>query len=306
MSFGKIIYRVCVILEARILVETLTGPFVIGVTIGFIYLLMAAGLSLIYGILHILNLAHGELYMIAAFFAFYLPIWFGINIISAVIISILLVTLLAILLEKAVLWPLRNDFLRVVLGIVGVQLILQGIVVGVSSGTGEKYVMFPIRGAVHLLGTSISFQGITIICVSFIVMVGLYLFLKFSKHGQAMFALEQNSEGAAIQGINLSHIRILAIAIAGSLAGLAGWAAGTLYSITPHMGLEPLMKGLTIVLLGGIGSLTGTVIAAFGVGLLESYIATFIARDVADMAVFLVLILTLYLRPGGLLGHALE
>lgn len=72
------------------------------------------------------------------------------------------------------------------------------------------------------------------------------------------------------------------------------------------MGLEPLMKGLTIVLLGGIGSLTGTIIAAFAIGLLESFITTFIARDVASMAVFFVLILTLYLKPGGLLGHVAE
>lgn len=286
--------------------EAILGPFVIGVTVGFIYLLMAAGLSLIYGILHILNLTHGELYMVAAFVAFSLPLEFGVNIIIAVIISIILVTSLAILFEKLVLWPLRNDFLRVVLGIVGVQLILQGLAVMATHGAGEKYVMFPIRGAVRILGTSISYQGLTIICVGLLVMVGLFLFLRLSKHGQAMYALEQDSEGAAMQGVNLIHIRILAMGIAGGLAAIAGWAAGTQYNITPHMGLEPLMKGLTIVLLGGIGSLTGTIIAAFGIGLLESYIATFVARDVADMAVFLVLILTLYLRPGGLLGHALE
>jgi branched-chain amino acid transport system permease protein len=137
-------------------------------------------------------------------------------------------------------------------------------------------------------------------------MVALYFFLRLSKHGQAMYALEQDSEGATIQGVNVMHIRLLAMGIAGGLAALSGWAAGTLYSLTPLMGFEPLMKGLTIVLLGGIGSLTGTVIAAFGIGMLESFIATFVARDVASMAVFLVLILTLYLRPGGLLGHALE
>lgn len=281
------------------------GPFVIGVQVGFIYLLMAAGLSLIYGILRILNLAHGELYMIAAYVAFFLP-RLGANIIIAVIISIITVVLLGLLLEKVVLWPLRNDVLRVVLGIVGVQLILQGIASMIGYGTGEKYVMFPIRGAIHILGASVSYQGLTIICVGAIVMGALYFFLKLSKHGQAMYALEQDSEGATIQGVNVLHIRVLAMAIACGLAALSGWAAGTLYSLTPLMGLEPLMKGLTIVLLGGIGSLTGTVIAAFGIGLLESFITTFIARDVASMAVFFVLILTLYLRPGGLLGHAEE
>jgi branched-chain amino acid transport system permease protein len=286
--------------------ETILGAFVIGVTVGFIYLLMGAGLSLIYGILRILNLAHGEFYMIAAFVAFFLPREFGTHVIIAVIISIIVVVLLGLLLEKVVLWPLRNDLLRVVLGIVGVQLILQGTASIISYGTGEKYVMFPIRGAVHVLGTSISYQGLTIICVGGIVMVALYFFLRLSKHGQAMYALEQDSEGATIQGVNVMHIRLLAMGIAGGLAALSGWAAGTLYSLTPLMGFEPLMKGLTIVLLGGIGSLTGTVIAAFGIGMLESFIATFVARDVASMAVFLVLILTLYLRPGGLLGHALE
>ncbi len=286
--------------------QTILGPLVIGVTMGFIYLLMGAGLSLIYGILRILNLAHGEFYMIAAYTAFFLPRVLGVNIIVAVILSIVFVVGLGLLLEKAVLWPLRNNVLRVVLGIVGVQLILQGIGSVVGYGTGEKYVMFPIRGAVHVLGTSISYQGLTIICVGMIVMVALHLFLRLSKHGQAMFALEQDSEGATIQGINVMHIRALAMAIACGLAAISGWAAGTLYSLTPLMGLEPLMKGLTIVLLGGIGSLTGTVIAAFGIGLLESFITTFVARDVASMAVFFVLILTLYLKPGGLLGHVAE
>lgn len=270
---------------------------------GFIYFLMAAGLSLIYGILHILNLAHGELYMVSALVAFYLPRLLGIDIITAVAISIALVALLAVLIEKLILWPLRDDTLRVVLGIVGVQLIIQGLAVMASSGTGEKYLMFPVRGDVHILGAFVSYQALTIIGIGLIVMVGLSLFLKLSKHGQAMHALEQDAEGAAIQGINVTNIRILAMGIAGGLAALAGWAAGTLYTISPLMGLEPLMKGLTIVLLGGIGSVAGTVIAAFAIGMLESYIATFVASDVANMAVFLVLILTLYLRPGGLLGH---
>jgi len=285
---------------------TLLGPFVVGVTMGFIYLLMGAGLSLIYGILRILNLAHGEFYMIAAYTAFFLPRVLGVNIIVAVLLSVIFVVVLGFLLEKIVLWPLRNNVLRVVLGIVGVQLILQGIASIVGYGTGEKYVMFPIRGAIHVLGTSISYQGLTIICVGVVVMIALYLFLRLSKHGQAMYALEQDPEGATIQGINAMHIRVLAMAIACALAAISGWAAGTLYSLTPLMGLEPLMKGLTIVLLGGIGSFVGTIIAAFGIGLLESFVTTFIARDVASMAVFFVLILTLYLKPGGLLGHALE
>lgn len=212
--------------------ENIVGPFVIGVQVGFIYLLMAAGLSLIYGILRILNLAHGELYMIAAYVAFFLP-RLGANIIIAVIISIITVVLLGLLLEKVVLWPLRNDVLRVVLGIVGVQLILQGIASMIGYGTGEKYVMFPIRGAIHILGASVSYQGLTIICVGAIVMGALYFFLKLSKHGQAMYALEQDSEGATIQGVNVLHIRVLAMAIACGLAALSGWAAGTLYSLTP-------------------------------------------------------------------------
>jgi branched-chain amino acid transport system permease protein len=286
--------------------QTILGPLVIGVTMGFIYLLMGAGLSLIYGILRILNLAHGEFYMIAAYTAFFMPQVLGVNIITAVILSVIFVILLGLLLEKVVLWPLRHNVLRVVLGIVGVQLILQGVASIVGYGTGEKYVMFPIRGAIHVLGTSVSYQGVTIVCVGAVVMSALCLFLRFSKHGQAMYALEQDSEGATIQGINVMHIRVLAMAIACGLAALSGWAAGTLYSLTPLMGLEPLMKGLTIVLLGGIGSLTGTVIAAFAIGLLESFITTFIARDVASMAVFFVLILTLYLKPGGLLGHVAE
>jgi len=282
------------------------GPVVIGVTMGFIYLLMGAGLSLIYGILRILNLAHGEFYMIAAYTAFFLPQMLGLNIVTAVILSIFFVILLGIFLEKGVLWPLRHNLLRVVLGIVGVQLILQGVASFVGYGTGEKYLMFPIKGTVQVLGTTISYQMISIICVGVLIMSALFLFLRFSKHGQAMYALEQDSEGATIQGINVRHIRVLAMVIACGLAALSGWAAGTLYSLTPHMGLEPLLKGLTIVLLGGIGSLPGTIIAAFAMGLLESFITTFIARDIASMAVFFVLILTLYLKPGGLLGHVTE
>jgi len=283
-----------------------TQAFIFALTTSFIYMLMAVGLTLIYGILHILNLAHGELYMVAANVTFFLLHDLGFNLSTAAVISIIIVCLMAIVIEKGLLWPLRDSFLRVVLGIVGVQLVLMGSVLLIFGKYAEKYVSFPIAGNLQILGTPVSYHRLTIIGIAGVLMTGLYLFLKFSKHGQAMYALEQNSEGAALQGINVARIRLLAMGIAGVLAAVAGIAAGTLTTITHTMGGIPLIYGLTIVLLGGIGSVPGCIIGAFIIGFIETYLSIYTDIHITSMVIFMILILILYFRPGGLLGHELK
>lgn len=280
--------------------------FVYAVTMSFIYMLMSVGLTLIYGILHILNLAHGELYMAAATITFFLVHELGFSLLMSAVVALVFVCILAIVLEKFLLWPLRDSFLRVVLGIVGVQLVLMGSALIAFGKYAEKYVSFPIPGNFHILGAAISYHRLGIIGISAVLMTGLYLFLKFSKHGQAMYALEQDSEGAVLQGVNVARLRLLAMAIAGALAGVAGIAAGTLTTITHTMGATPLVYGLTIVLLGGIGSVPGCIIGAFIIGFVETYLGIYANMHIASMAVFIILILILYLRPGGLLGHELS
>ncbi len=280
--------------------------FIYAVTTSFIYMLMAVGLTLIYGILHILNLAHGELYMAAATITFFLVHELGFSLLMSAVVAVVFVTILAIVLEKCLLWPLRDSFLRVVLGIVGVQMVLMGSALLAFGKYAEKYVLFPIPGNFQIFGAAISYHRLCVIGISAVLMTALYLFLKFSKHGQAMYALEQDSEGAVLQGVNVARLRLLAMAIAGALAGVAGIAAGTLTTITHTMGATPLIYGLTIVLLGGIGSVPGCVIGAFIIGFVETYLGIYANMHIASMAVFIILILILYLRPGGLLGHELS
>jgi len=280
--------------------------FVFGLTISLIYLLMAIGLTLIFGILHIINLAHGEFYMIAATITFLLARELGFHLVAAAVTAAMFVCLLAIMVEKGLLWPLRANFLRLVLGITGVQLVLQGSALLSSGKFSEKYLSFPIAGSLSIFGAPVSYHRLTVISIATVLMAGLYLFLKFNRHGQAMYALEQDAEGAALQGVNAARIRLLAMVVAGALAAVAGIAAGTLTTITHTMGAAPLVYGFTIVILGGIGSVPGCIIGAFIVGFVETYLSVFTNGEIAQMAVFSILILTLYIRPGGLMGHEIR
>jgi branched-chain amino acid transport system permease protein len=142
---------------------------------------------------------------------------------------------------------------------------------------------------------------VTVVC--FFIILGLYLFLRFTKIGWAFYATSEDSEAAALQGIRVERIYAFSFLIGAAIAGTAGGLVGALFSINPWMGVSPLLKGLAAIILGGLGSLPGAIIGGTVLGMAESFGGTFIGAAFQDMISFIVIIIVLILRPSGLFGE---
>lgn len=275
-----------------------------GLALGWLYILMALGLTLILSIMGILQLAHGEIYMIGAYVVFYLSRSLGLNLYLAIFLSMVLMAVFGIFLEKFLFRPRpRQDLVLATIVIsIGLTLILtSGAVVGF--GLYEKSIPRLIQGSFAVFGGGVPKDRILAIVFSVAMLVFLYLFLKRTKWGQAMMASAQNREGAYLRGINPNQMSRLAFIIGCALAALAGALAGSILMLTPYMGTQPLVKGLVIIVLGGLGSLTGATIGGLLLGLMDGVIPVVFGPAVAALAPLVVVILILLLRPKGMFGH---
>jgi len=275
-----------------------------GLALGWLYILMALGLTLILSIMGILQLAHGEIYMIGAYIVFYLSKSFGLNLYLAIFLSMVLMAAFGIFLERILFRarPLQDPVLPPIVISIGLTLILtSGAVVGF--GLYEKSIPRLIQGSFDIFGGGVPKDRILAIAFSAAMLVFLYLFLKRTKWGQAMMASAQNREGAYLRGINPNQMSRLAFIIGCALAALAGALAGSILMLTPYMGTQPLVKGLVIIVLGGLGSLTGATIGGLLLGLMDGVIPVVFGSAAAALAPLVVVILILLLRPKGMFGH---
>ena len=142
-----------------------------------------------------------------------------------------------------------------------------------------------------------------IIIAAFVLIAALFLFIRFTKNGQAMLAVSQDRDGAALQGISVDRLSAIAMFVGCGLAGIAGALVGSLFSLSPTMGGNVLMKGIAVIILGGLGSIPGTVVGGLIIGLLDGLIPLFTTQYAASLIGFVIVILILLFRPQGLWGH---
>ena len=279
--------------------------FVNGIMTGMTITLIALGLSLVFGILHIINLAHGEIYMLGGFGIWWFSAECGINYVLAAAITVTLVAFLGILIERLLLKPFRGNLASGLIVSVGLMLILQTSALLVF-GIADKAVPTPsvLEGTVSPFGISLPIARLSIIVIAGLLVLVLHLFIKYAKYGQAMRAVAQDEEAAALQGININLICSLAMGIGCGLAAAAGCLMGFLFYVQPFMGAMLLMKALAAIVLGGMGSIPGTIVGGLIIGLVDSFGSTLLNTIIASMLVFLVMIVVLLVRPTGLFGHA--
>ncbi len=276
-----------------------------GLMIGFQLALFATGLTLIYGIMHIVNFAHGELYMLGGYSVFFFSTLHGVNYYVSLVLAMLAVGILAMLLERVFFRPLRGQTRHIPSFVMscGLIFILQVLAV-LLFGPKDKAVHGPVEGVFSIGGVMLSVERLLVIGVSIVIIGVFYLFVERTKTGRAMRSIAQEPEAAALQGVSVDRTSSLGMAIGGALAAGAGGLLAPVFVLNPYIGGSLTWTGFIVVILGGQTSLPGTLLAAFILGFIQSFVGTLVDTVVAQMCAAALLGLVLTFRPQGLMGNA--
>jgi branched-chain amino acid transport system permease protein len=283
--------------------DLLVQSAVIGVSIGSIYILMALGLTLMFGMMHIINFAHGAVYMLGAFVIYYVFFQGGLPYFAAFVIAMVLLGAFGYLVERSVYRPIKGGIEPTLVALLALTTFLQAAGYPVF-GQLDKHVPPVFQGTRSVFGVMISVERLMIIPLAGILVVGLYLFINKTRLGAAMRAIEQDKEAASLQGVNVNMINGLAFGIGFALAAAAGALMAPIFKLDPMMGEQPLLKAFIIIILGGLGSVPGAIIGGLMLGLVDSIVATALGAEPAFLLSFVFIILLLLWKPSGLFGHA--
>lgn len=271
-----------------------------GITIGSVYSLVALGLTLVYGILHIPNFAHGAMYMVGGYITLTMMVYIGFPYWVSIVVSLLVVGLLSILVERLVFHPLRNTIsINSMIAAIGIMLFLEAFAQLVW-GPDFRQVPTPYIDVIHAFGVTLTVQRLLIIVAAVAVMIFLNLFLKKTFIGRTIVAMSQNREGAFLVGINANKVAMITFFIAGALAAIAASLTSPINLVFPGMGHLVLLKAFVIIIIGGMGSIPGAIIGGYILGFAESIGATYISSDYKDIIAFVLLIIILSIKPNGL------
>ncbi|MGT2866380.1 branched-chain amino acid ABC transporter permease [Streptococcus fryi] len=275
-----------------------------GLILGSVYALLALGYTMVYGIIRLINFAHGDLYMMGAFIGYYLISAFQLNFFVALLLTMLLTACLGMLIEYLAYRPLRNSTkIAALITAIGVSFLLENGMVFLVSADTRAFPQVLKTVKYHLGPISVTNVQLTILGVSLFLMVALQFIVKKTKMGKAMRAVSVDSDAAQLMGINVNATISFTFALGSALAGAAGVLIGLYYnSIDPLMGMVPGLKAFVAAVLGGIGLIPGAAIGGFMIGLLETFSVSIGLSSYRDLVVYAVLIVILLLRPAGILG----
>jgi branched-chain amino acid transport system permease protein len=273
-----------------------------GTMMGAIYVLVALGLVLIFGVMEVLNFAHGALFMTGGYLCdlFFTRVTGSYPL--AVILTMTALAIVGVALERGVFRRLRVNVPMQIVASLGLILMLENGAVLLFGPSALQLTVPAVRSLVRLGELSFTVQHFIVIAAAAAAIVALHGFLHHTRLGTALRATSQNAEAARVIGIDANRIYRLTFAIAGALAGLGGALIGPLFLIFPQMGDLPLLKALTAIVLGGMGSILGAIVGGFAIGIIEAVSTLFITTDYRDIMVFALLILILLVRPWGLFG----
>lgn len=267
-----------------------------------IYILISLGLTLVFSIMNIVQLAHGEIYMLGAYFTYWLLTYGGMDFLPAFILSAIITGCVGILLQHYLFRRVQADPERALVVSLGLILILQNVVLAVAGGVPKSYKSI-VMGVIKIGHISVACERMGIVLLTAGLVFVVFAFLKWTKIGQAMIAIPQDRMGALLQGIDVDKIAALAMFIGCTLAAVAGSCVGWLFGITPTMGTTALTKAIAVVMIGGMGSLKGSVIAGLILGFVDGIIPAIYDIYVAQLLSFFTVIAILCCRPTGLFGH---
>jgi branched-chain amino acid transport system permease protein len=269
--------------------------------------LMAVGLVMIFGVMRIINFAQGELFMVGAYAVWFLYAANEWPFFTAVLTALVFVALVGMAMERALFRPMRGNPLGGLIMSVGALFILQALAVQIGGINVMKHVPPAVRGSIALFGlegVSVPGQRLVVIGVAIVLLVLLWLFLRRTRLGWALRACAQDPEAAALQGISTDRMALLAMAIGAGLAGAAGGIMAPLVRVGPYMGHTVIVTAFIVIIVGGIGSLEGAILAAVLYTIFDTFVTTFIDGTVASICGLLIMMLMLVVKPTGLMGTA--
>lgn len=276
-----------------------------GVMIGSIYALVAAGVALIFGVMHIPQFALGAMAMLGAYVVFYANVEFGLSYWLALPIAALLLGALGAASHRALFHPIRNaPGINAFIVAFGLLLVLES-AVQIAFGATYRRVPSPLGSeGVRIFGAYVTLQRILVVVITLFVIVLLHQLVTNTTLGASIRAVAQNPVGARVVGINTGRVEAISTALGAALAALAGGLIAPISSVFPTMGDSLIVKAFVITILGGMGSIPGAIVAAFVFGIVETFGGFYISVDYRDAFGFGVLVLVLALRPEGIFGKA--
>lgn len=277
-----------------------------GLSLGAIYALGAVGLTLVYGILKLVNFAHGDFLTFGAYMAYLVNVTWGLPLVVAIFWAMLMTAVLGVILERVMWRPMRAKragLLQLLLMSIGLAFIIRAFVQYVW-GTDIRTLEVNVTETVSFLGLTIGRTELVVIAIGFVVLVGIGLMLRFTLLGKRMRALSDNIELAETTGIDTSRVILYTWLFAGALAGLAGVLSGAITNLRPELGFELLLPIFAAVVLGGIGDAFGALVGGLVLGLVIEWSTLFFDARWKVTIGFVALIIVLVVRPQGIFGRA--
>lgn len=278
-----------------------------GIVIGVIYALIAMGLSLIFGVLEIVNFAHGEFYMLGAMLAYFLATGTTLGYWPTVVIVTIVALCLGFVLYEALLASLHGEgFERSILLTLGLSMVLQNGAVFLFTTTPKMIASSLTYSNIALGGVRVPVLRLYALGLGLAAFAALYLILHRTRVGKAMRGVAQNRDAALMVGIDPRAVSRLAVAIGIGLSGLAGAVLAPVYAVEPAMGGAFVFKAFAIIIIGGLGNVAGAALAAVALGVLESLMSGFLPLVLVDAFAFVAMIAILLFRPQGLFGRGVR
>jgi len=283
---------------------TVIQQIINGLSIGSVYALMAVGYSLVYSIMNFSNFAHGGVIMLGAYMGFFAMTLLKLPFVVALPVAIIGSALLAVALEKIAYAPLRKrnaPFLYFIISAMGASIFLENIVVATIGPTFRTYPKVFSSTPFTIGSLSVGRLDLIMFIISAISLTTLVYIVEKTKTGRAIRATAYNLRASALMGVNTDYIIFIVFALGGGLAGIAGVLFGMKYTVYPQIGVITI-KSFIAAVFGGLGSLSGAVIGALALGIIETFTSAFISSQYRDLVAFILLIFILVVRPSGIMG----
>lgn len=278
-----------------------------GILVGALYGLAAVGLSLVFGVTKILNVSHGELLMLGGYTSFWLFTLMGVDPFASIPLSMFALVLIGLIMyqfifSRLIKLPTEDKIRNSLLVGFGLGLILQNVALRLWTADNRGITPSYAGAALTVLGVRLPYVRVASLVVAFVFLVALQLFLQKTYTGKAIRATAQDWEAATLMGINVHRVYLLSFVLGAALAGAAGTLVAVGYSVEPVMGLHWTLKALIVLVMGGIGSIAGTLIGGLILGVTESAAAVWISGNYRHVVGLVIFILVLLVRPQGLFG----
>ncbi|HET7672874.1 MAG TPA: branched-chain amino acid ABC transporter permease [Burkholderiales bacterium] len=288
-----------------------------GLYLGCLYVMVALGLTLIYGVLNQINFAHADFVTVGAFAAFFTLTRFATRTLGlpdtggyllSLFVALGVGALLGVAINAAVFAPLRErgDELRPLIATIGVSVLLENAQLALFGPIPYQLDSPFMKDTIRIGRIFFTGQSVLVVVVSAIAIGALYVFMKFTFLGKALRAVAQDRETAGLMGINPGLLIGLTIVIASALAGMAGALLGPVLVLTPFAGASVVVKAFAIVIIGGFGNMQGTIIAGILVGIIEAFTVQYLGSGLIDLVVFVLLLAMLVVRPTGIIAERKE